>query len=270
MADITLGTMLQVQDMDYVPEQTKAIREAGYECVQVHFMTADLTLDDAKVVKQALDGEGLFAAAVCCHLAHNKAADFAFTSTEGTKWLIEAAGVCDSPRVVLWSGSNSNNLRGEDIYNFTPAAMDMLEMSFREFVPAAEAAGVQLCIEPFYPHVLGTPRRMRSFCERFPDHTVACAMDVPNFIAHNLYEQMNELIPSIIREVGEYIGIVHFKDIRQNEVGVLTLPGPGGGVLDYPLVIQELRALGRPLVGITEHMPFDEIGEAREFIAGLL
>lgn len=267
--ELTLGTMLLVNESVDVPDQARQIREAGYTCVQIHFSDGQATLRDAANVRRTLDASGLDVAAVCCHLARNRSEDFLFTSPDGLQWLLEAAGVCGTQRVVMWSGSTSNDLRGEDRYNATDQALDRLEAEFERFLPAVEAAGITLCLEPFYPHVTGTPERMAQFCGRFESGCVACALDVPNFISPALYDQTNALIPSIIRAVGPHVQLLHFKDIERNAAGALTLPGPGGGILDYPVVMQELQALDRPLVGITEHLKPGELRSAYEFIRGL-
>jgi len=268
--DLTLGTMLLVRDPEPVPEAARLAQEAGNVCVQVHFDNPNATLDDVRATGQILADHGLATAAVCCHLARNRAEDFTFTSLDGVHWLIDAAGILQSPRLVMWSGSYSNQLRGEAPDNTNARAMDLLEAEYRKFIPDTAAAGLTVCIEPFYPHVTGTPERMAEFCSRFDTGQVACCLDVPNFISHRLYDQTNALIPSIIGTVAPYIELIHFKDILRDESGSLGLPGPGDGILDYPLVMAELARLERPLVGITEHIRPEDYGRAHDFIAGLL
>ncbi len=262
--------MLLVRDLDVVPEAARLAQAAGNDCVQVHFDNPAATLDDVRATGQILSDHGLACAAVCCHLARNRAEDFTFTSLEGVRWLIDAAGILASPRLVMWSGSYSNELRGEDPRNFSPAAMDLLEAEYRRFVPDTAAAGLTVCVEPFYPHVTGTPERMAEFCGRFDEGTVACCLDAPNFISHALYDQTNALLPSIIRTVAPYIELLHFKDIRRDDRGNLGLPGPGDGILDYPTLMAELARLERPLTGLTEHIQPADYGRAHDFITGLL
>lgn len=268
--DLTLGTMLLVRDLQMVPEHARLAQDAGNVCVQLHFDNPEATLDEVREVGRILAGHGLATAAVCCHLARNRAEDFTFTSLDGVHWLIDAAGILESPRLVMWSGSYSNELRGEDPRNFTAEAMDLLETEYRKFVPATASAGLTVCVEPFYPHVTGTPERMAEFCGRFEPGQVACCLDTPNFISHGIYDQTNALIPSIIGTVAPYVELLHFKDIRRDDRGNLGLPGPGDGILDYPVVMAELAKLDRPLVGITEHITPEQYARAHDFIAGLV
>jgi sugar phosphate isomerase/epimerase len=57
------------------------------------------------------------------------------------------------------------------------------------------------------------------------------------------------------RELGERIHMVHLKDMKLNATGQsVDLPGPGGGEMNYPLLISQLRKLNRPLPCIIEHI----------------
>jgi sugar phosphate isomerase/epimerase len=51
------------------------------------------------------------------------------------------------------------------------------------------------------------------------------------------------------------IHLVHFKDMSLNPSGRgVDLPRPGGGEMNYPLLVSQLRNLGRPLDCIIEHI----------------
>jgi len=269
-SSFTLGTMCQIATLDSARELAPQIKEAGYACVQTHLNSPDLTHDDVRVIREVLDEHGLPSAAVCCHLAHNREEDFLFTSQEGVQWLVEAGRILGAPRLVMWSGSYTNDFRGEHPDNMTEKGLADLETEFRAFVPDAQAAGIQICIEPFYPHVTGTAEYMAEFCGRFEGGSVACCLDVPNFISPALYDRTNALVPHIVQTVAPHIGMVHFKDIKRDEKGNLGLPGPGDGILDYPTVIAELEKVGGEIVGITEHIKPEQFRSAHDFISGLL
>ena len=49
--------------------------------------------------------------------------------------------------------------------------------------------------------------------------------------------------------------MVHLKDMKLSPTGrSVDLPGPGGGEMNYPLLISEIRKLHRPLNCIIEHI----------------
>ena len=59
----------------------------------------------------------------------------------------------------------------------------------------------------------------------------------------------------MFRELGDRIQMVHLKDMKLNPTGrSVDLPGPGGGEMNYPLLISEIRKLGRPVDCIIEHI----------------
>ena len=49
--------------------------------------------------------------------------------------------------------------------------------------------------------------------------------------------------------------MIHLKDMKLNATGrSVDLPGPGGGEMNYPLLISQIRKLHRPLNCIIEHI----------------
>ena len=154
-----LGTMCLIQTPDDARRLAPMIRDAGYTCVQAHLGRSDMTHQEVERVGEVLRAHGLSAAAVCCHLARNRAVDFLFSSRDGIHWLIKAGAILGAPRLVIWSGSYVNDFRGEHPDNTTDRALDHLESEFARFVPAAERAGIQVCIEPFYPEIARYPVR---------------------------------------------------------------------------------------------------------------
>jgi sugar phosphate isomerase/epimerase len=89
----------------------------------------------------------------------------------------------------------------------------------------------------------------------FPAHQVGLLLDPPNFITPALYPKREEELRRLFRELGERIHLAHFKDMKLNSAGQsVDLPGPGGGEMNYPLLISEIRKLNRPLPCIIEHI----------------
>jgi sugar phosphate isomerase/epimerase len=62
----------------------------------------------------------------------------------------------------------------------------------------------------------------------------------------------------LFRELGDRVHVVHFKDMKFNaKTQTVDLPGPGGGEMNYPVFISEIRKLNRPLPCIIEHIKPD-------------
>jgi len=87
----------------------------------------------------------------------------------------------------------------------------------------------------------------------FPADRVGLLLDPPNFISPALYPKRDEEIRRMFRELGGRIHLVHLKDMKLNASGQsVDLPGPGGGEMNYPLVISGLRQLDRPITCIID------------------
>ena len=89
----------------------------------------------------------------------------------------------------------------------------------------------------------------------FPADRVGLLLDPPNFISPALYPKREEELRRLFRELGKRIHLAHLKDMKLNPSGQsVDLPGPGGGEMNYPLLISEIRKLERPLCCIIEHI----------------
>ena len=81
----------------------------------------------------------------------------------------------------------------------------------------------------------------------FPADRIGLLLDPPNFISPDLYPKRDEEMRRLFRELGDRIQIAHFKDMKLNPTGQsVDLPGPGGGEMNYPLLISEIRKLESP------------------------
>ena len=89
----------------------------------------------------------------------------------------------------------------------------------------------------------------------FPTRRVGLLLDPPNFITPALYPKREEELRRLFRKLGGRIHLAHFKDMKLNSASQsVDLPGPGGGEMNYPLLISEIRRLNRPLSCIIEHI----------------
>ena len=178
-------------------------------------------------------------------------------SSQATMKLVAAhAELFGCKQFVTWSASYSPQFRGTDPRNHTPEAVAHLHRAIREvLLPVIEPIGGRVAFEPFYPHVLGTLEMAKEILAPFPANRIGLLLDPPNFISPDLYPQREAELRRLFRELGDRIQIAHFKDMKLNPTGrSVDLPGPGGGEMNYPLLIAEIRKLNRPLDCIIEHI----------------
>ena len=178
-------------------------------------------------------------------------------SSQATMRLLAAhAELFRCQQFVTWSASHSLQFGGADPRNHTPEAVAQLQRAIREILlPVVEPMGGRVAFEPYYPHVLGTLELAKEIFAPFPADRIGLVLDPPNFISPDLYPKREEETRRLVRELGNRIHLVHFKDMKLNATGrSVDLPGPGGGEMNYPLLISEIRNLHRPLPCIIEHI----------------
>ena len=254
---IRLGMMLQGDSAADLQKKAKAIASVGFDTVQLTFFFHP-TVDDLKALSRTLSGLKLRTVAFGTYFNLFRPDDTGFMgSSRATMKLVAAhAGLFGCKQFVTWSGSYAPQFAGSDPRNHSPEAVVHLHRAIREvLLPIIEPIGGRVAFEPYYPHVVGTLETAAEVFAPFPADRIGLLLDPPNFISPDLYPQREQVLRRLFRELGNRIQVVHFKDMKLNATGQsVDLPGPGGGEMDYPLVISEIRKLHRPLDCIIEHI----------------
>jgi hexulose-6-phosphate isomerase len=111
----------------------------------------------------------------------------------------------------------------------------------RAAIPAAEKAGVTICIENVWNKFLLSPLEMKAFIDSFGSERVASYLDVGNTLATGYPEHW-------ISALGPRIRRVHFKDYRRAVGSVDGFCDLLSGDVNWAGVMKELKAAG-PGVG---------------------
>jgi sugar phosphate isomerase/epimerase len=255
--NIRLGMMLQGGTAAELQEKAKAIAAAGFEAVQVTFFfqptPAELqslagTLKDQKLKTVAL---GTY-----FNLFRPDDTGFMGSSQAAMKVVAAYAGLFDCRQFVTWSASYSARFDGAEPRNHTPEAVAQLQRAIREVVlPILEPIEGRVAFEPYFPHVIGSVELATEVLAPFPASRVGLLLDPPNFITPALYSKRDEQLRRLLGKLGGRIHLAHFKDLKLNATGQsVDLPGPGGGEMNYPLLVSEIRKLKRPVPCIIEHI----------------
>ncbi|MEC0089213.1 sugar phosphate isomerase/epimerase family protein [Paenibacillus macquariensis] len=109
--------------------------------------------------------------------------------------------------------------------------------SIAELVPYAKSAGVSIGLENVWNKFLLTPLEMRSFIDEIDSTYVGSYFDVGNALQNGYPEHW-------IRILGHRIKKVHFKDYRRQAGGLHGFVDLLAGDVDYPVVMESLRAIG--------------------------
>jgi len=255
--NIRLGMMLQGSSAAELQEKARAIAAAGFDTVQVTFFFQP-TAAELQSLARALKDLKLKTVAFGTYFNLFRPDDTGFmgSSQAAMKLVAAHAGLFDCRQFVTWSASYSPRFDGAEPRNHTPEAVAQLHRAIREVVlPILEPIGGRVAFEPYFPHVLGTVELAKEALAPFPARRVGLLLDPPNFITPALYPKREEEMRRLFRDLGERIHLAHFKDLKLNPAGQsVDLPGPGGGEMNYPLLISEIRKLNRPLPCIIEHI----------------
>jgi sugar phosphate isomerase/epimerase len=255
--NIRLGMMLQAGSAAELQEKAKAIAAVGFDRVQVTFFFQP-TAQELQALARTLKDLKLKTVAFGTYFNLFRPDDTAFmgSSQAAMKLVAAHAGLFDCNQFVTWSASYSPRFDGADPRNHTPEAVTQLHSAIREVVlPILEPIDGLVAFEPYFPHVLGTLELAKQVLAPFPARRVGLLLDPPNFITSALYPKCEEEMRSLFHELGERIHLAHFKDLKLSSTGQsVDLPGPGGGEMNYPLLISQIRKLGRPLPCIIEHI----------------
>jgi len=255
--NIRLGMMLQGGSAAELQDKARAIAAVGFNTVQVTFFFQP-SPEELQSLARALKGLGLKTVAFGTYFNLFRPDDTGFmgSSQAAMKLVAAHAGLFDCKQFVTWSGSYSMRFDGAEPRNHTPEAVAQLHRAIREVVlPILQPIGGRVAFEPYFPHVAGTVELAKAVLAPFPAQRVGLLLDPPNFISPALYPRREEEMRRAFRELGERIHMVHLKDMELNATGQsVDLPGPGGGEMNYPLLISQLRKLNRPLPCIIEHI----------------
>lgn len=255
--NIRLGMMLQGGSAAELGKKAKAIADVGFERVQLTFFFRP-TADDLKMLARTLSGLKLQTVAFGTYFNLFRPDDAGFMGScrESMKLVAQHAELFGCRQFVTWSGSYAAKFAGDDPRNHAPEAVAHLQRAIREVVlPVIEPIGGRVAFEPYFPHVVGTLEMTKEVFAPFSADRIGLLCDPPNFISPDLYLKREDEMRRLFRELGDRIQIVHFKDMKLNRTGrSVDLPGPGGGEMNYPLLISEIRKLNRPLDCIIEHI----------------
>lgn len=116
-------------------------------------------------------------------------------------------------------------------------AWDRASELIRKALPAAEKAGVTICIENVWNKFLLSPLEMKRFVDQFESAHVGVYFDVGNALATGYPEHW-------IPVLGESIKRVHFKDYRRAVGSVDGFCDLLSGDVDWPAVVKALREIG--------------------------
>jgi sugar phosphate isomerase/epimerase len=145
---------------------------------------------------------------------------------------------------------------------------------------------VTLVIEPYVNNVIGSVESTLQVFAEVDDPHLGLVMDPTNYFEIHNIDQMDRTLNQIFNALSDKITFAHAKDVKRGEsdkgvqmtevtateghslrgVGVMELPPPGLGSLNYDLYLQRLGKDHPNLPIIIEHVEEEDIQRAKRFL----
>lgn len=231
-------------------------QEGGYESVELVFaddkdLDPDMSVDEIEQVGLQCEGADIEIGSVIVWyqergnlLSHD--ADEREKCIKCLRRSLEIAGALEVDGVLLHPGQ----LSAQGTYQ---QAWDDLRDVLRDLVPLAEEMGAAIGVENVWNKFLLSPVEARIFIDEIGSEWVGIYLDTANMMAYGHPEHW-------IRELGERIKKVHFKDFIRREHRFVSLLD---GDTDWAMVMAELREIGYDSTLI------HEVGGSREELVDL-
>ncbi|MBB6408504.1 sugar phosphate isomerase/epimerase family protein [Mesorhizobium sangaii] len=252
-----------------------AVRHAGYETTQFNLACAGLpSMPDAvpaeavAAIRAAAQSTGVSLAALSgtYNMAHPDKA----LRDDGLRRLavvIEAAAALDIPLVTLCTGSR--NAADQWAYhpdNADPAAWSDMATEMAKALALAEAARVDLGIEPEQANIVTSAKDATRLIAEMGSKRLKIVLDPANLFEHATPDEARAVVAAAIDEAAGHIAMAHAKD----RFGDGRFATAGQGIVDFPDLIARLKAVGFDGALVTHGLSADQAPGVAAFLRRLL
>ncbi len=280
-------------------ESARRIRELGFNTVQLDLVFKDMALgvDDinatkCKTIRDTFRRHNL---PICCisgytNLVHPDP-DKRKANLAMLKQIIRHAGELGTPYVISETGTfDPDSDWVHHPKNKTREGYEECRDVIAEIVLCAREHGARFLIETYVNNVIGSIEETLRLFADINDPTLGLLMDPTNYFEMHNIDHMDQQLNAIFDALSDKILIAHAKDVRKADkdqgvvlssidageghalqgVGMIELPPPGLGVLNYDLYLKRLAQRHPNIPIIIEHLDESDVPRAKEFIDGRL
>ncbi|MBI3911398.1 MAG: sugar phosphate isomerase/epimerase [Armatimonadetes bacterium] len=268
LENVRVGLMVGGAMPEALRAAAEAARAAGVRHCQLMLRVSDLTPDALRSAGDILNRAGLENVATSCYLNPLDPNNGAFMGYDGAALasMAQHADALGARAFTTWSGGYGRVWSDADERNASAEALHVLVQAARSLLALLDQCEGQILFEPFHRHILGSPERCRAFFDLANEPRLQLVMDPPNFVPDGQIDSLPTLMNRAFDLLGDRVGLAHLKDISQGPDRRVGYPGPGDGVMDYPVYLRRLRNLNRPVDAIIEHVSPDEYAKAVAFV----
>jgi sugar phosphate isomerase/epimerase len=270
-----LGIFAKIFPGNNAGEMMAAVRAAGYECTQFNMTCVDLPAMPDEIPASAIaeiaaarqsSGVEISALSGTYNMIHPDPAVRA-TGLRQLGVMINAARDLGVPLVTLCTGSrDAADMWHHHPDNATPEAWSDLFTEMEKAVALAEAAGVDLGIEPEQANVITSASDSLRLIGAMGSKRIRIILDPANLFEQADRDEARSIVAAAIDALADRISMAHGKD-RRLDGSFATV---GTGVVDFPDFIARLRAAGFDGPLVTHGLTAEEAPGVAAYLSGLL
>jgi len=163
------------------------------------------------------------------------------------------------------TGNPNETYTYDEKRSHTEEALQTFIDNLRPVVSYAEKMGVIVAIEPVFNHIVCNPLRARRVLQEIASPNLQIIFDPVNLLHISNYQNREAIIKEAIEVLGEDIAVVHIKDFKVEEKGLVSVAA-GTGMMDYTDIMRFIKK-EKPYIHVTlENTTPENAVAAKEFI----
>ena len=284
----------------YTLEETaKRIRSIGFNTVQLDasfkdmdLATGQFTSEKCKKIRNTFRTHNLPISCISgyTNLVHPDPAKRK-ANLDHLKDLIRYANELGSPYVISESGTFDHDSDWvHHPQNKTEEGYEDCRDVIGDIVEFSREHGVTFLVETYVNNVIGSIEETLRLFADITDPHLGLLMDPTNYFEEHNIEKMDITLNQIFNALASKIKIAHAKDVKLatsaqgvqmadmdaseahalRGVGMIELPAPGLGSLNYDLYLQRLSSYYPNIPIIIEHLEESDVPRAKQFLDGKL
>ena len=280
----------------YTLEETaKRIRDIGFNTVQldvsfkdIELATDQITSEKCKKIRDTFRRHNLPVSCISgyTNLVHPNA-DKRKSNLDHLKQLIRFAHELGSPYVISESGTfDADSDWVHHPKNKTEEGYEDCRNVIADLVDFAREHDVTFLVETYVNNVIGSIEETLRLFADIDDPHLGLLMDPTNYFEEHNIDQMDKTLNQIFNALSNRVKISHAKDVKRaatsqgvqmanidaseahalRGVGMIELPAPGLGSLNYDLYLKRLGKDHPNIPIIIEHLEESDVPRAKQFL----
>jgi sugar phosphate isomerase/epimerase len=244
------------------------VKSYGFSGVQLVLKKALIEYSDLDIIKDAFKNLEIMLLGAYFNPVHPNE-DIVNEGIKNFEEHIKIASKLNVKYVGSETGSLMGSLWGYVEENHSQESLARVIEIFYGLVNLAKEYNVKVAIEGAYAHVAFSPERVKEVIDAIDSDNLKVTVDLFNFLNMNNYSNHIEILNRCFDLFKDKIAVFHLKDFIVVN-GKLIQVGLGKGLMDYPRIINRIKAKTPNTFLIFEGVINEDIIDSLEYINSLL